>query len=78
MLFTLKDDNITGSFIYGIYSKLFSMIMTSDYIRTRVHLYKNVLCTDGLVMHMHLCLLLVAICVVYHWPGICYYQYVSI
>ena len=55
-----------------------SMFMISDYICTRVILYIIAICTDGVIMIMCPCLLLVVICALCQWPGMYYYWYISI
>ena len=59
MLLTFKDDNMTGSFSH--LSHMFSVVIVSDYICVRVHLYTITICVDGMNMDMWLCLVLVVI-----------------
>ena len=73
MSLVLKDDNTTGSFLLCHLFYMFSVIMISDIRCTGVHLYTIVICTDGIIIGMCPCLLLVPICVVYHRLGIFLY-----
>ena len=58
-LLTLKDDSTSGGlYLFHLFYML-SMIIISDSICTRVHLYTKVICTDGTIMNMCLCLLVV-------------------
>ena len=43
------------------------MIMIYDYICTRVHLNPIAMCRNDMIVKMCLCLLLVAIYMMYHW-----------
>ena len=46
------------------------MIIRSGYLYTRVCLCTIVTCTDGVIMDICPCLLLVANLVIGHWPGL--------
>ena len=70
MLLEFKDDNTTGSFLLHHLFYVLDMITVSDCECTRVQIYTINLCTDGMVMDMCLCLLLVVICVLCCWLGI--------
>ena len=50
------------------------MIIISDYLCTRVHLYTVVIYTDGTIMDMCPYLLLVANYLISHWLGILIYD----
>ena len=73
MLLTLKEGNIIGSLNLCHLFCMFSWIVIYDFICTGVCLYATTICKDGALMDMFLCLLLVAICSLCHWPGIYYF-----
>ena len=69
----MKHDNTTGSLYLWHLVYVRSLKIVFDPVRTRMHLYAIVICTDGTITNMCLCFLLVAICVVCHCPGVFYY-----
>ena len=72
MLLIFKDDYTTGSLYLHPLFYVLSMIIC-DFIYTEVHLHASGICTDGMIMNMCLCLILVAICLISHWTSILYY-----
>ena len=45
-----------------------------DYVCTRADLYDILICTDGMNIHMCLCVLLVTISMVYYWLNVYHLQ----
>ena len=62
----LKDDNTIGNFEQCHLLYVLSMIIKSDFLYTKVHLYRSVLCTDVAAMCMYPYLLLYAHCAMCH------------
>ena len=60
----LKDDNTRCSLHLHHLFYMLSMIMICDNICTKVNLYTIAICTDGIIMNMCPCFLLVLICIV--------------
>ena len=72
MLLTLKEENNVGSLYLCHLFYVLHMIMISDHMCTRVHLYTIAICTDGTIMDISPFLLLVVICMLCQWPDIYY------
>ena len=62
MLLTMKDESTTGSFYLCNSFHVFSVLMISNHICTRMHLHAITICTDSMIMDMCPHLLLIAIC----------------
>ena len=66
VLFTLMEDNTTGSFYLCHLLSVPSMISKSGVICTSVYLY-TVICTDGMAVYMSPCMLLIIPCSLYYF-----------
>ena len=71
-------DNTTASLYLCHLFSMLSLIMLSAYLCTRMYLNTIALSTDGTIVNMCPCLLLVVICAVCQWPGVFYYWYACI
>ena len=67
MLLTLKEDTTTGKFYLCHLFYMLSVLIISNYICTRLHLYKITRYTDDTIVGMGLHLPFIAICHVIGW-----------
>ena len=67
MLLMVKEAITTGSFSFVILLHIFSVFIICDHICTNVHLYRIIICTNGMVIYMCTCLWLAIACVIDYW-----------
>ena len=70
MLHTLQVDNTIGQYYLCCILHVLNMIIKSGAICTSVHLYTIIIGTDGVVVYMWPCMLLVIACTLYYWLNV--------